>query len=154
MNIFGNKALSEERTAKDCIQLIEAFLRSVGLNPKEQRLTNPNTLGWLIIRGSAKVFILIGHDNDEITLEIVCPILHIPSQNILPFYRKCLEINRYLTGCALCVNEDQVLLVSGRNVQGLDYKEVETMIHYAATAADGLDNKLAEEFGAKLWVGT
>ena len=153
MKIFGTRKSPDERTGKDCVQMVETFLRSVGLNPKESAVANSSAPGWLVTRGSANIFIFIGAQDDETTLEIVCPILHIPSKNILPFYRRCLEINRYLLGCALCVDQDRVMLVSGRFAQGLDYKEVEAMIDYAAAAADRLDNMLAEEFGAKLVTG-
>jgi hypothetical protein len=81
---------------------------------------------------------------------VFSPILYLPPENILPFYRRCLEINRELLNCALCVQEDKVALVSQRFVEGLDPVELEGTIGYVAAAADDLDNKLADEFGAKM----
>lgn len=81
---------------------------------------------------------------------IFSPILYLPSENILPFYLRCLEINRELLTCALCTHEDKVTLVSQRPIEGLDPEELEGTVNYLAAVADDLDNKLADEFGAKL----
>jgi hypothetical protein len=150
MSVFGSRKSPDERSVKDCVHMVETFLRKVGLDPKAQRLDAP-TVGWFMGRGSANLFVMIGDNDGTTILEVICPILILPSQNILPFYRRCLEINRWLMNCAICVLEDEVMLVSTRPARGLDDSELESTLDYLGAAADKLDNALAEEFGAKLW---
>ena len=147
MGFFGKKA--KETTKEDCITMVENFLTNIGLNPAEQRLKG-DTTGWIAVRGSAIVYIMVFEYEHFSSIRIYSPILYLPEENILPFYRKCLEINFSLVNCAICVYEDKVALVVERPIGGLDPEELEGMINYLSSVADDLDNKLADEFGAKI----
>lgn len=142
-----NKAVS----VPECIAMVERFLKECGVNLSNAKLED--SLTWVISKGSASIFISISKNEflEETTLEITSPILRLPSQNILPFYRRCLEINGCLVGCAICACDDRILVTSERTLRGLDYQEVEEMILAVANAADLIDDELSEEFGAKLF---
>jgi hypothetical protein len=138
----------------DYARMVESLLEELGAEPKDCRLAleSKGVRGWNIQKGSAEIIILIALDDDNNpTIEVFSPILKLPSQNILPFYRKCLELNRYLIGCATCVNEDKVLVRAELPLGGLDLESIALMILNVAGAADQLDDELADEFGAKLY---
>lgn len=154
--LLDGLGLQAKQTSKvsveESVQMIQRFLSECGVDPNSSRLEAENCLGWLIQKGSASIYIIIGKNQliDEVTLEVFSPILKLPKQNILPFYRRCLEVNRYLIGCALCVEKDSVMVVSERQLDGLSYEEVKAMIIGIAHAADKMDDELAQEFGAQV----
>ena len=134
-------------------EVVEAVLQHGGADPKEARLEGSGTerAGWRIQRGSAPVFILLEDSGERSALRIESPILRLPSANLLPFYRRCLEINDRLRECALAVRDDVILLVSDRPLEALEPQEVAQSIDILSFAADNLDDELAKEFGAKLF---
>jgi hypothetical protein len=153
-SFLGNKQ-DEAVSVEGYIQIVEALFEELGVDIKDSKIDmeSKNDRGWVIRRGSAQIMILISEndeDNDP-TIEILSPILKLPSKNILPFYRRCLELNRYLIGCSTCVNEDIVFIRAEMPLGGLDVESVALMICNVAVAADQLDDELAEEFGAKLY---
>ncbi len=143
--------LDKRISVDECIGMVEQFLLNGGTDLSTSRADE--SLTWLIQKGSATIYLKIGKNEllDEVTLEVTSPILRLPSKNILPFYRRCLEINSSLVGCALCASEDRILMTSERTLRGLDYQEVEDMVLSVAEAADKLDDVLSEEFGAKIF---
>jgi hypothetical protein len=152
MGWFGTTNVEvKERTIQDCIKMIENFFRKIGLNPNEQRIPDRGTYGWFVSRGSAVIFILLNKNDGMTTVRIVSPILYLPQERILPFYRRCLEINMGLLNCAFGVTKDKIALVSERPILGLDPEELEGTIAYLSSVADELDDKLGREFKAKLY---
>lgn len=153
MGLFGTKKVEvKETTVKDCITMIEKFFKKHRLNPNEHRLQNPDTLGWWIQRGSAVIYILLNQHESEATVRIMSPILFLPEEHILPFYRRCLELNMNLINCAFGAMDDKIALVTERPIMGLDDHELEGSLHYLSAVADDIDDKLASEFQAKMYV--
>lgn len=153
MALFGSKkAQNREAAIQDCVKMIEAFFRKIDFNPNKQRLPNKSTLGWWVQKGSAVIYIILKPHDDTPTLRIISPILYLPENNILAFYRKCLELNMDLLNCAFAVIDDRIMLVSERSIDGLDPQELEEIIGYLAAVADGVDDKLAREFNAQMYL--
>ena len=148
MGLFGKKHKSV--SMDDCIHMVEEFFKRVGLNANQHRITEEATPAWGLHRGSAAVYVSIHENDGEPSLRVFSPILFLPEEKILPFYRRCLEINRDLLNCSICAHEDKIALVSQRPIEGLDPEEVDLTIGYLAAVADELDNKLSDEFGAKM----
>jgi len=154
MGLFGTKAkktIVKTVGVKEYAKMIHIFFKKIGINPSDNRLRQPDTLGWWIGRGSAIVYILINQDGENSTIRIVSPILYLPDDFILPFYRRLLELNLDLVNCAIAVSEDRILVVSERPLVGLDQKELEHMIGYLSSVADNIDDKLSEEFNAPMY---
>jgi hypothetical protein len=131
-------------------KVIDDVLKEFGLD--ECRADLSDGFGWTLQRGSAVIFIGLSKNSviEEETIKIFSPILKLPKQNLLPFYRRCLELNDCLVGCALAADDNGVLIVTERPVLGLDKAEIIHMILNVGMASDGLDNRLAEEFGAEM----
>jgi len=150
MGLFGTKKI-KETTVKDCVGMVEDFLRGARLNPDNQRISDDDGLGWVVSRGSALIYILLNDRDGMHSLRIVSPIVYLPEENILPFYRKCLELNMGLFNCSLAASEDTVYVVHERPIAGLDAEEFEGTLSFLGSVADDLDNNLADEFGAKIF---
>ncbi len=149
------KSRKVKQTAMEAYSgLVENFLRHVGFKePEKCRLesSGKERAGWCIPRGSATTFIFLEDTEDRNALRIESPILRLPDHNILPFYRRCLEINTRLRGCALAAQDDAIVLVSDRPLEGLDPEELARGIDSLTFYADNLDDELSKEFGAKLY---
>jgi hypothetical protein len=153
MSLFNaKKAQSKEVVVQECAKMIEAFLKKNNFNPSKQRLPNKNNLGWWVQRGSAIIYILLNPQGHTPTLRIISPILYLPENHILPFYRKCLELNTELMNCAFGVLNDKVVLVNERPIEGLDLQEFEDNMGYLAIVADDVDDKLSAEFNAQMYL--
>lgn len=150
MGLFGTNKV-KETTAGDCIRMVEKFISNIGLNPNESRLQDKDTIGWSLVRGSAFIYIILNNNSGLNTIRIISPILYLPKENILPFYRRCLEINMGLVNCAIGVHENKVTIINERPIEGLDPEELEGTINYLSGVADDLDNRLADEFGATMY---
>lgn len=154
MGLFGTKKVTEkETTVQDCVRMIENFLKKARMKPGDQRLPDPETIGWWVQRGSARIYIVLNQQGDTKTIRVFSPILYLPDDHILPFYRRCLEINMGLMQCAFAATEDTIGLVSERPIEGLDEQELESLLLYVSSVADDVDNVLAAEFKAKLYLG-
>jgi hypothetical protein len=155
MGLFGTKKVTEKgTTVQDCVRMIENFLKKAKMRPNDHRLPDPDTIGWWLQRGSARIYIVLNQHGETKTVRIFSPILYLPEDHILPFYRRCLEINMGLIQCAFAATEDTIGLVSERPIEGLDETELETLLLYVSGVADDVDNVLAVEFRAKLYLGS
>ena len=86
----------------------------------------------------------------ENTIFFTAPIVHLPQSNQIEFFKRCLEINETLIGCALSLDNGVVRVVGERVLAGLDRNEFKSMLQSVANSANDLDDKLAREFGAPL----
>ena len=72
--------------------------------------------------------------------------MKIPSKNLLPFYRRLLEINYQLIGVKFFLKQDILYLSANRELKGLDAEELKLMEDRVSFNADKLDDQLIEEF--------
>jgi hypothetical protein len=143
---------NKPKTLADHAAVIDEFLRKVGIDPVGTRIKNmgKNRFGWCVSRGSASIYITIDDSEGRGLFRIFSPILKLPQDMLLPFYRRLLEINFGLIGCALAVKDDSVVVVSERYLEGLDPIEIEIGLDQLSYVADSIDDKLAKEFGAQM----
>ncbi|HEY9714028.1 MAG TPA: YbjN domain-containing protein, partial [Chroococcales cyanobacterium] len=97
------------------------------------------------------VYIFVQDSPNGAVLRITSPLVYLPKQNREAFFKHLLDINTNLTSCALSTHGDIVLVVAQRPTLGLTQDEVDELVWNAAYIADMLDNKLADEFGARMY---
>jgi hypothetical protein len=143
---------NKPKTLADHAAVVEDFLRNVGINPVGSRIkdSGKNRFGWIVVRGSATVYITIDDSEGKGLFRIFSPILKLPQDKLLPFYRRLLEMNFAMIGCAFAVKDDSVVVVSERYLEGLDPIEIEIGLDQLSYVADGVDDQLAKEFGAQM----
>ncbi len=125
-------------------KMVNDLLSSFGLDPEKCR-HRPKTL-WSAYRGSALIYTEIFKLDNIDYIEISCPIMLLPSRNLLPFYRKLLEINFQLMGIKFFVRDQWVYISENRELKGLDFEELKAMEERVSYHADRLDEALIEEF--------
>lgn len=150
MGFFGSDEASKG-TVDEVSGLIQNFFNKIGISADQQKLQSSNGNGWWVNRGSAIIYIFVQDSQTGPFIRVVSPIVYMPTQNLLPFYRKLLDHNNNLLGCALSTDKDVVLLVTQRHTLGINQEELDELVDSLARVADALDNELATEFGARVY---
>ena len=150
MGLFGAQKVNRGQ-CDDAVAMVETYFRQRGFDPTAQELAGSEGCGWWLTEGSAKVYILLQDNQGGAVLRITSPLVFVPEKNREQFYRRLLDINTNLTGCALATHNDIVLIVAQRPTLGLVQDELDELVWNAAYVADLLDNKLSEEFGARMY---
>lgn len=130
---------------------VEQILASLGIDPVQVRMNMQEGYGWSFRRGSAVVEVYVTQNNGIGYLQILSPIFHIPTQGLLPLYRRLLEMNLQLTNAAFGVYLDIVYVFYERPIEGLDAPEMNSIITLVSQYADEWDDKLVAEFGGRLY---
>ena len=130
-------------------EIIEKGIDSLGIPPATARGTEDGQ--WDFNRGSATIAVgIISSDRFPNGYFYVSSILmdvnEVPADKKEEFYKKMCEMNASLVNMKLCLNENQVQLISNRDAIGLDIEEVATTINSLSYYADLLDDLLKESF--------
>jgi hypothetical protein len=130
---------------------VEAILAAIGIEPARARMTVQNGYGWSFQRGSALIEVYLAEQQGREYLQVLSPLMHLPSSGLLPLYRRLLELNLSLTNASVGVYQDVIYVFNERPVVGLDAGEADFIIKQIAEYADDLDNQLIHEFGGRLY---
>jgi len=138
-------------TVKEVEDMIDKYVVEVGLT--KDQVYNAERKAWYWTRGSASIEVFITEIKFDdgfarYYIRVFSPILKVPADNQLACFRRLLELNDQSLGVKLTVlpNSDQVYATFERDIQGIDYEEVRTIIYDAEWWADHLDDQLAAEF--------
>lgn len=148
----GVRKVTNLRTIEEAEKIIDRVFKGLGLDPEKAKIDNPDIHGWAIKRGSAIIYIFLNENKYINTLRIISPLIYVPKKRQIEFLKRCLEYNYYFINCALGLNEDLIFLVEERPLTGLDPEEVEYIINNLSRIADRIDNELAKEFDARMYV--
>jgi len=150
MGLFGAEKRSHGLTT-EAKTMVETYFSRRSLDHREHELKDSGGLGWWLIEGSAKVYIYVQDGPQGASLRITSPIVDIPAANRELFYRHLLDLNGTLSSCALSTHENIVLVVAQRPTFGLVQEELDDLVWHVAYVADLLDNKLADEWGCRMY---
>lgn len=150
MTLFGAQKVSGT-TIDEVASLVQNYFKGRGLDHHKQELEGSEGYGWWLSEGSAKVYVFIQDSAAGPVIRITSPIIYIPEANKEKFYRHLLDLNSNLSSCHLATYDDYVLVLTQRQTMGITQEEVDSMVWNVAYVADLLDDKLATEFGTKLY---
>ncbi|MGJ3240152.1 MAG: YbjN domain-containing protein [Anaerolineae bacterium] len=131
--------------------IVEQILAKLGVDLNRSRMAADSGYGWSFQRGSALIEVYIAAQKEREYLQVLSPLLHLPNGNLLPLYRRLLELNLSMTNASLGVYLDVVYVFNERPLDGLDSMEANFIITQIARYADELDNQLLSEFGGRLY---
>lgn len=129
--------------------MISSVIDRFGGDSYESRV-DKNT--WRIGIGSAGGYVALienQQDIDSSDVIVYFPIMKVPVDKAMPFYRHLLELNRGLMGkAAFAVNDENVVsIMAGRSIVDIDPNEMADIIIRTARMADYYDDVLLDEFG-------
>ena len=136
-----------DEVIQECKFKIRGILEASPLNEGEEWRETED--GFLYQVGSAGIIIHFTVDeNNDSFVELYSPIVKLPSDNLLAFYRCLLELNFEGGGqAAVGIDHDSVYVCATRDVDGLGSELAEVIIA-VGDMADNLDDYLHDEFGA------
>jgi len=137
----------EEKKAFDIqpyVNIINEVITELGVNPDEVHDKAKNT--WSLYKGSAQVIIELFKIENNWYVDVRSPVCAIPTVNVLPFYRKLLELNHWNIGIKFSVDQDWTWLSVNRELEGMNKEEMTANLNRVGNMADEWDDKLREEF--------
>jgi hypothetical protein len=149
MNFFNRGQNQSNSLLRQHAQMVERILQEIGYNPQDVRMDTEDGYGWGFQRGSAIIEVYLKQEEGRDYFQILSPLLHVPPGNLLPLYRRLLELNFSLTNASLGIHLDIVYVFNERPVEGLDESEANFLITQISRYADELDDRLINEFGGR-----
>ncbi len=142
----------ESNEAQRAVDLVEASLRTLGLDAGSARLAGDGpSVVYALQRGSAQVMVVVhpAQGGREGTFRVAAPVVRIPEgPSRAALYQHLLELNaRELVGASFGVVGGDVVVVSERPLRDLDASEVDATIRGVGRLADHWDDALAQQFG-------
>ncbi len=140
------KSKETKENFNDYKSMIEGIIREWNIDPNT--IYNPDYRVWFLVQGSANFEVGFFNYNETDYFYVAASIVKIPQENVLPFYRRLLELNDYYIGVKLSIKGNQVWLLEQRECEGMDKREAKAIIDRVRLIADDLDDRLMNEFGA------
>ena len=140
-----------DEVIQECKFKIRVILEASALNEGEE--WHETEEGFIFQSGSAAILVGFTVDEDgDPHIAIHSPIVKLPSDNLLAFYRRLLEINWELYGrVTIGVGHDTVVVCAIRDIEGLNEIGLAKITGMVGDVADALDDALHEEFGAPFY---
>ena len=140
-----------EEVIRDCKSQIRIMLKAFDL--KEGEEWGETEDGFIFQSGSAVILIEFVVYEDQTSYVILhSPIVKLPPDNLLAFYRHLLELNDDIAGqVSIGVDHDVVSVVAGRAIEGLTEEGLAGIMLAIGGIADDLDDYLHEKFGAPFY---
>ena len=136
---------------KEYVAMIEKLLGEWNIEPASVK--DPERNMWYLAQGSAKFHIELFKYNkgpqvgDVDCIEVGGIIMKLPQDNFLPLYRRLLDLNATAMGLCFAIRRDLVMLLSSRDVRGMDENEFRLMVNDVRYFADYWDDIFMKEFG-------
>jgi hypothetical protein len=154
MGFFGRGRQQPTISNKEQVAThVERILQDAGIRLEEARINGVDGLGWKFKQGSAEIEIYINNRNGKEYFQVVSPIMHLPQNGLLAFYRRLLELNLIHANLTFGIFSDVVYVFNERPLDGLDLAEARDIIAGVALNADSYDNLLVNEFGGRIYNG-
>ena len=157
-SIFGET--TEEKTERwktELQELLEEKLKEVGIKNEEYAFGKVDSTLELCVGGTIYLqigFFFTDEDSEETShdlVKITGPLVYLPDKNILPFYRKLLDLNGELYG-TLCTQDEIVCLSRVMAIESLTKIEVGVAVVGILAEVEELTPLLIEEFQVQRFV--
>lgn len=139
--------------AERIIDYLHRLCNEMGVD--ERKVYNVNTGAWYFTHGSSTIEVFLTTQKNlqqqpQTFIRCMAPLCEIPKDIKKQFelYRTVLAINATYLGYKISSDEERglVCIIAERNISGMDYDEMLTLITDLGLWADKLDNFLQEQF--------
>ena len=137
----------DKTTINDIKHWMETYLEEVEFDLADIKVQDAENAWFLPDDKINGFYIIIDTDSPEdITIELLAPLFELPKENILPFYRKCLEINNELYNTSIVVRETRIYLFCKQDIEYIRENEFIMSLNYHMGVAGYVCDLLKEEF--------
>jgi hypothetical protein len=134
------------------VQNVVTALTDMGIDTAATQVPDSDGKAWLVQANSVIMMVAVIDGSDLPALRLTCPILYMPVTELLPFYRRMLDINQKLVHAAFAMDRDIVCVISQQALKGVDPDTIRTLIQQSLKNADSLGDVLVREFPtARYW---
>lgn len=146
--LFANK---QDANLRSSVKMVEEAIVTLGHSADEARLEVPGVTAWRVQKGSAHVYIMITPREQENTIRVTAPVMHLdPQVDQTQLFRRLLELNAtQVMGAAFALDKNDVILTVERSTVDLDQSEMLAMLRHVEDFADRFDDVLIAEFGGR-----
>ena len=141
---------TNQTTVNDIENWLEIMFESKGLSFSDRELKRPDQKVWGMEVFEEKqvfaFFIIYDTDPDEIYLEMRSVLGKVPKNNLLPFYRKCLELNHGFSSGSITLNEAEVWFFQYQDIETISFETFVQMFTSHIYDTKELYETLADEF--------
>ncbi|HXE73545.1 MAG TPA: YbjN domain-containing protein [Candidatus Nitrosotenuis sp.] len=139
----GTTSLEKSRS------LVEAIFRQIKLDPDRNKVpTQDGSHVWALNYGEQTLFLCLYEHEGTGYFKVFSPVVYLPDDNLLPFYRKLLEVNWDLTSAWMAARGDEVMVIGERALEGMDVKEGLDIVTRVGFYSEAMRKMLTEEFSA------
>ena len=146
---MSDKEKKTQTTADDIETWLEAIFESEGLVLSEHRIEDSEQKSWAIGTGLEHVGVLLvinDTDPEMIFLEMDGVLGEIPQSNLLPFYRKCLELNYSLFNGSITLIGAKVWYAQQQYIENINEGKLASMFAEQFSNTEKLYEVLSNEF--------
>jgi hypothetical protein len=137
---------SKKTTVVDIVDWITDVFKEAELDLSEYAVPDV-AYTWVTYIDEIQLYIKIDTSDPEANNLILDSCLcEIPTKEILPFYRKCLDMNSLFLGGCLTLDETRVSFVQRRTIENMNEAEFGQIIGYQMSVSEQVLKELNEEF--------
>jgi len=127
-------------------QMVDNCIKELGVDPEACRGQNPGQ--WNLKRGSADVWIDVFKREQDFFgyYQCMAPVCPVPKANTEQFFQELLEINNSLYGVGFVKFKDAIYIKEIRELEGIDEKEIVTIMRRVGTYADDYDDHFKNKY--------
>lgn len=119
-------------------EMVESCIQDMGIKPEKSRGINSGQ--WDIFKGNAHIIIeIISKKNEESFLQCLAPIIKIPKNNVYNYYEEVLKKKKLSFNASLTKLNNWIYVKSIREIEGIDKKEMNTIINKTGAFAEELE---------------
>lgn len=142
---FFNK---RDTQVEDCVKWLNLFYKKENADLSNKKDDKKNS--WYFMDIDPFILnVLIHYEDGRHFLQLISNICEIPEENILPFYRKCLEINAELDRFCLAIQGMTISLNLKQPIFNLSQDELEDIIYQYRKCIIKVFKSLSNEFGVE-----
>jgi len=139
-----------QTTVTDIENWLEVMFESKGLVLSEHKIKSSGQNVWGIEAVEHKhvfaFFIIDDADPEMICLEMRSVLGEMPQSNLLPFYRKCLELNHGFSNGSITLNEAEIWFFQYQNLEDITFENFAEMFASQLGITEELYETLTDEF--------
>lgn len=131
--------------------VISEGLKLIGVEPEQCRIEGADGI-WAAVTDLGVLFVRMESAATFPSVRLTCPILSMPTGELLAFYRKLLDLSARLDGVSIAMDHDTVCINCQNGLDGLTAAAAADLFRRTLKAAEAVSEYLFRKFpSCRLW---